>query len=484
MTYSGRPTAVATAHRPDTSDPARLWVASLVATSAVILLLLCHSLWRTPYGISETVALLEDVDQNSPWHFFNLQSVYVRPLFYLTLSAIWHTASSVEAALDLFTVLHIASVAALVVLFFAYLRPRTRLDAAAAVIAAAVLMGSAAFRENLENLPLNQMMVVMVLTMVVWIIVGRPARSWHDPAIVVLTVLAIGFKEQGLLIAPIVVTAALMGAPGVSRRGALAIVVLSAGYAMLRLWYAPSWSQFPQEVGFGTGMLRPAEAAARFGVAPLGIYLYNVASGIASLLFAEPTAGVFRVVPHLLEGRWAAWEINNVASSSALTAVTVWWARHAIRRDAEGAWPGEARLAVVTLVAIVGSALLGFAYTRDRMSGVALIFYALAAFCAMRQAAERASRTTGAPLLAAGTVLMLLAASWQVRAIGTLEYSRQTAWQHQREWIIGLQRRRVDFANRPAYLSTLEAMIEQGTTPAATSDPAYPPWFVNWVGQR
>jgi hypothetical protein len=483
MTSPGRPSASDTAHDANATERAHLWVASLAATSATILVLLCLSLWRTPYGISETVALLEDVDQNSPWHFFDLQNVYVRPFFYLTLSTIWHTAASVDAALGLFTALHMASVAALVVLFFISLRPRTRLDAAAAVIAAAVLMGSAAFRENLENLPLNQMMVVMVLAMAVWVIVERPAGPRHGPAIVLLTVLAIGFKEQGLIIAPIVVTAALLGAPGVSRRTALAVVAVSAGYALLRLWYAPSWAQFPQEVGFGVAVMRPAEAAARFGASPLGIYAYNVAAGVASLLFAEPTGGVFRVLPHVLEGRWAAWEINNVASSVALTAVTLWWGWHAIRRGADGGPSSDGRLAAVTLVAVAGSALLGFAYTRDRMGGVALIFYALAAFRAVRYAADRASHATGAPLLAAGVVLMLLAASWQVRAIGTIEYSRQTASRHQREWIIGLQRRRVDFADRPVYLRTLEAMIEQGTAPA-TSDRTYPPWFVNWVGER
>ena len=467
-----------------TDQPTRAWRGLLAATSGVILLLIGYSLWRTPYGISETVAILEDVDRNSPWHFFDLQGVYVRPLFYSTVWGVWQAAGPIQAALSWFTALHIASVVALVSLFVLRLRPTSAIGAAAAMVAVTVLVGSGAFRENLENLPLNQMLIVMVLATAVWSLVERPYRRWHAPAIVALTIAAIGFKEQGILIAPIVVAAWWMGAPGVGSRTAAATTAVTAAYLGLRLWYSPAWPLFPQDVGFGARMLPVSEAAARFGEFPLPIFAYSVVSGAASLLFAEPTAGVFRVVPHVMQGQVEPSQVNNVLSSSCLTALVAWWGWHVFRRDENQAWSAEARLCVATLVALAGSALIGFSYTRERMVGVGLVFYALAAFCALRAAGERAARSSGVPLAAACLTLLLLAASWQVRAIGTLEYSRETASRNQREWIIGLNGRRLDFADRPVYLRTMEAMVEQGTDPPVEGRTDYPRWFVRLLGER
>lgn len=468
--------------RPD--EPTRVWQALLTVTSGVVLLLLCESLWRTPYGISETVALLEDVDRNSPWQFFGLQGVYIRPLFYATLWGVWHAAGSLQAALPWFTALHVASVAGLVCLFIVRLKPTSPIGAAAAMIAVAVLVGSAAFRENLENLPLNHMMLVMVLALVVWSLLERPSRWWHAPAILLLTIAAIGFKEQGVLIAPIVAVAWWMGAPGVGAWTAAASTGVTATYLLLRLWYSPSWPLFPQDVGYGAEMLPVSEAAARFGTFPLPIFAYSVFSGIGSVLFAEPTAGVFRVVPHLLQGQVEPWEINNVVSSSCVTGLAAWWGWSVLRRDANRAWSAEARLCLATLLALAGSALIGFSYTRERMTGVALVFYAITAFHALRAAGERAAHASGVPLVASGLLLMLLGASWQVRAVGTIEYSRETASRNQREWIVGLQGRRLDFADRPVYLRTLEAMVEQGTNAPVAGRTVYPRWLVRLLGER
>jgi len=45
------------------------WTAAVFAITAPLLLTLVRVLWRTPYPISETIALLEDVD-TSPASFF------------------------------------------------------------------------------------------------------------------------------------------------------------------------------------------------------------------------------------------------------------------------------------------------------------------------------------------------------------------------------------------------------------------------------
>jgi hypothetical protein len=468
---------------PQPAEPATRLIGALTVTTGLLLFLLALSLWHTPFALSETVALLEDVERDAPSRFFELDHAYVRPLFYLTLSAVWHNVGSVRDALAIFKMLHIAAVVWLVVIFIRQLRPRSPIDAAAAMIAVAVLMGHGGFRENLENLPLNQMMVVMVLSLVVWGLLERDQRAWHAPVIVGLTVIAIGFKEQGLLIAPMVLAAWWMGAPGVSGRTAVATAGVATLYLFVRLYGAGSWELFPQRIGFGFATLSPAEAAEQFGPFPLTAYGYSAASTMAAVLFSEPSAGVFSVIEHTLQGRVLPWEINHVISSLALTALIVWWGRRAVRREADGRWSLESRVCVAALIAVTGSAALGFAYTRDRMGGVAVVFYALAAFHALRAFARQVSgRARGR--LAAAVALMLLAAAWQVRVIGTIEFARETAERNRREWLVDLRQRRIDFADRLVYTGIMSSLLEQGTAPLAVRPTPYPRWIVVTLGIR
>jgi hypothetical protein len=251
----------------------------------------------------------------------------------------------------------------------------------------------------------------------------------------------------------------------------------------VRLYGAGSWELFPQKVGFGFDVLLPAEAAERFGPFPLTAYVYSAASTMAAVVFSEPSGGVFRVVQHTIQGRVLPWEINHVISSLALTALIVWWGHRALRREADGRWALEARVCVVALIAVAGSAALGFAYTRDRMGGVAVVFYALAAFHALGAAARQASRLAHGRL-AAAVVLMLLAGAWQVRVIGTIEYARETAEQHRREWLVQLRQRRIDFADRPVYTTIMSSLLEQGTAASRVSPTRYPRWIVVTLGIR
>ncbi|MBI4886404.1 MAG: hypothetical protein HY824_04885 [Acidobacteria bacterium] len=377
-----------------------------------------------------------------------------------------------------------ATVVALVVLFIRQLRPRTLVDAAATMVAVAVLVGHAGFRDNLENLPLNQMMFVMILTLVVWHLLEREWRRWHGPAIIALLLIAVGFKEQGLLIAPLVVAAWWMGAPGAGRWVAAVTVGVAALYLTMRLLNTGSWAVFPQRVGVGFTTLSPEDAMERFGAFLPLIYAYSVGSTVANVLFSEPTAGVFSVVRHISEGRPAPWEINQLLSSVALTGLVSWWGLRSLRRDADGRWSRASRLAIAMVIALAGSAALSFSYTRDRMGGVAVVFYALASFHALRAAAGYASQLSRTKLMAASLGLMLLAGAWQIRAIGTIEIARETASSHRREWIISLQRRRLDFADRPVYLRILETMVEQGTDPSAAHRTQYPRWVVRLLGEQ
>jgi len=470
------------------------WTAAVFAVTAPLLLTLLRVLWRTPYPISETIALLEDVD-TSPASFFldPARKSWYRPLYHLTWMALWRGTGSLDAALVLFKTIELAAVGGLIALVIWYLRPRTAIAAGAATFAVAVLVGTPGFRDNLE-LPLIYTTVGMPLLLIVWMLLERKERWWHTPVILALTLLAIGYKEQGLVIVPVVLVAWWMGAPGASRTTAAAIVVMTAVYLAIRFSTSGTWPTFVQDVGYGFTMLSPDQATTRFGTFPVGMYVYNVVATTTNILFSEPTAGVFTIVRDMRDGRVAPWEINHVLSSAVLTVLIVWWGVGTVRANPKSqipnpksksvgiSWSVESRVFAATVIAVAASAALGFNYTRDRLGGMAAVFYAMAAYYAIRAVAERLAHAPRPTVIAVCIGLVLLAGAWQLRAIGTVEYARLTAFKDRREWITNLQQRRVEFASRAAYLRILNAMTHQGTAPSVPRPTALPAWAGSLTG--
>src|SRR5262245_15546970 len=126
-----------------TADNARhvryTWLAFAVGLPAVVVLALI--LWRTPYPISEGVAFVEDVSSTSDLQFLRPARYYYRPLFFASVFAAWHGSTSPAMFVAASRLMMIAPVAILVGLFLVRLRPRTAVDAAAAALASAVLLG-------------------------------------------------------------------------------------------------------------------------------------------------------------------------------------------------------------------------------------------------------------------------------------------------------------------------------------------------------
>ena len=448
------------------------------------LLTLCFTLWQAPFPVGDSVGIFEDVERRDAAAFLLPASSYYRPLFYLSVWSIWHSASSIEQALTAVRFLHIVPLVALVLLFVWHVRPRTAIDAAAATTAVAVMTGSPAFLGNLE-LPLSYTIVGMAAALAAWIVLERAYRPWHGPALVILALVAIGFKEQGLVLVPVIVAAWWMRAPGASRATAGIVALLAVVYVAFRLAYhdTSSLPMFEQDVGFGFGALSPPDAEERFGDFPYGIYAYNAASTIANVLFAEPTDGMFRFVRAFAAGQFQPWHGVYLGSSLAITLLIGWWAVGSWKISLASGWTMESRAAVALVLALAASGALSFNYSRDRLGGMAVVFYALAAYFAVRAAATRAS-TAARPIAAmAAIVLMLVSAGWQLRAVYTIEFTRQRAVNSQREWITHLRRRELEFADRPVYLSVLRGMLDQGTAPLRVERTAYPRWFLGLLGE-
>jgi hypothetical protein len=438
--------------------------------------------WRTPYAISETVAILVTLDSFNLASAFALDGPYFRPAYWLGLDAVWRLSPSVVGAINTYKVLHVASVVLLIALFAAAARVRSGTDWAAYAVALPALVGVGGFRDNLENLPLNQTLIVMVLALVAVHLLRRPWRPWHVAAAFALAVVAPLVKEQGLAVAAILAAGALGGAPGLGRRSGLLIGALAAGYlvarALLQLAEGPA---FLQEIGLGFEMLSASDANARFGGWPWAVYGYNVAATAGHILFGEPTDGAFKITKAIAEGRAMPWQWIQFGALTATTAVIAWWMARVVRGRTND--EGDRWLAWVFVAALAVSAGLGFNYTRNRFDGVAVVVYALVAFAAFRAwLTEALSRVEPRRFVIAAAGLLVLVTAWQLRVAGTAYYQRETAWQNRKEWIIDYYERERSYRHsHETHLRLMNDLRAQGRDPAVPNQPL-PRWVHGVMG--
>jgi hypothetical protein len=472
---------VSPADSPARESRRHWWTAVVMVVAAPLAAMLSLTLWHTPFPITEAVALFEDAADRPPTRFLIPDTTYYRPLFQMLLSVFWHSGWNLDTTLMWIKLLTIVPMLLLIILFVWQCRPRSAPEAVAAGVAVAVLIGSPGFRDNLE-LPLSYTIVGMAIALTVWILLNREPRPWHGPAVIALTLTAIGFKEQGLVLVALVVAAWWTRAPSASRGLAAMHVAIALAYVALRLIYRGTWPVFAQDIGLGFTAFDASEATARFGGFPYWVYAYNGAATVSNVLFSEPTRGVFRVVGALIEGRTEPWEINHLVSSMALTGVIVWWGMGSLGRTAQGRWSSESRVFIALGVTLLASGLLSFNYSRDRLGGMATVFYAVAAFLAVRAVATRAWKTPGSRLAMASVALTLLAAMWYTRAIATIEHTRVMAQVNRHQWLVMLPERRKEFAGRPIYLRIMQMMIQQGLDPAAPAPTPYPRQIARLLG--
>src|SRR6185503_17494144 len=211
---------------------AHRWTTLVLALAAPFTAILCLTLWRSPFPLTETVAIFENVT-NTATNIWIPDTSYYRPLFYLMVSTIWHHIGSLDTRLAVLKLVQIVPVIVLIIGFIWHLRPKTFLEAAAASVAVAVVIGSPGFRDNLE-LPLSYTIVGMPLALIAWVLLNREPRRWHAPVIVALTLIAIGFKEQGLVLVPLVAVCWWTRAPGATRGLAATLAALAVAYVLFR----------------------------------------------------------------------------------------------------------------------------------------------------------------------------------------------------------------------------------------------------------
>ena len=73
-----------------------LWILVVLAASSPLLFALGVSTWKTPYPVSETVAILEDVQHatSAVSYFDPTARSWYRPLYFLTWHGLWRGCRS------------------------------------------------------------------------------------------------------------------------------------------------------------------------------------------------------------------------------------------------------------------------------------------------------------------------------------------------------------------------------------------------------
>jgi hypothetical protein len=363
------------------------------------------------------------------------QQAYLRPFLTGLIRVVYDVSGG--RYFEWFRGWHVAQVIALILLFLRIVRPRTGADAVVVPLGLAVLIGAHTFTGMVrEAFPINTFMTIALCCYAAVDLALGPPRVWRAVAAAALLIFAALTVETGLLVAVIFVTAYVAGARGVPRAGMAAIVLLAGAYVVLRLFVLDTGvpGLVERSSGFGFSVREPDELVARFGDNPLPFYAYNVASSIASLLFAEPRSGVWTLSRGIVMGEIRPALLIATVACTLSTGMIGWfvWSR----RDRWRRWRFERddQLLLIFLAVAAANAVLCYPYTKDVVMSPAGAMFAVAVTISARAALERLS-SARLPIRVAGLAFcLLLSSTWAFRAVGVHVSIRDAGTDVRNEW--------------------------------------------------
>jgi hypothetical protein len=462
-------------------SPATL-LAVLFAT--LITIPLADSLYRVPIQVSDslepiviattydsTVHLLRDSLTFSPTTF--------RPLRYLQARWLLQLINATGLTYHVvFRGLHVALLLLLVLLFVAAVRVRDWTDLVAFTIAFLVLIGVHTFLSMLlEAFPVNHFAEVGVSALGVFVLAQHPPR-WFVPVLTcALLVFTLAVIESGAMVWITVLCCAAAGMRGINRTTVISTTVLLAGYVVLRHALGISSPGIGGHgSGFGDHFYSPEELVQRFGTHPLGFMIYNVAGGLASLLFAEPRDGVYSLL-----AAWRTREIHpvvviNVISSTATTALLIWYAMARLPRT-RSAWSDADRMFIAACAAIIVNAVFNAVYVKDEIMSPGGLFYAIAAFVVSRALIESLPALSVPAASLATCLLTATAAVWAFRAVGGHYQLRYDGFTTRNDWVEVLRPdKRADWPRNPDELALTQRLRREALNRRTTSPSFMPRW--------
>jgi hypothetical protein len=457
-----------------------LVVAAALATALAI------DMWRMPVQVSDSLQEILDA-QASPSvaaSFLDAagSTAYLRPL----------RISQIKVLFDLsqghyrlaYRGFHVVLIIALVWLFARALVVESWRDAAAALFALTVLTGLHTFLPFLrEAFPINHFLEIAVLALIALNLTLSRGGWWADAVAALTFTFAVLTLESGVLIWVVIATAWVCGLRGVSTRGVVVVTLLLGGYFLLRFWYLetglPSLTE--RSSGFLLERLEPDELQRRFGDSPMVFYGYNVAASLSSVLFAEPRDGLFVAARAWSHGDVRPHTYLTVSSSLALTLLIV---AAAIWRWRRGSFERADRLAFIAGVVLAGNAALSFSYAKDDIVALGGVFYALAAYAAVRAAIEYAQSGGLAKVMAVSLLLLALATSWAIRSSGVHHIVNEHAFRTRNDWAtLPIQWRDEgrwpDDARR---LTLIETLRNDAISRPVPNPNLLPEWRERWYG--
>jgi hypothetical protein len=270
---------------------------------------------------------------------------------------------------------------------------------------------------------------------------------------------------------------AAAGLRGINRSTIVATTVVFGAYLLLRHSLGISTPGIGGHgSGFGDHFYSPEELTQRFGAQPLGFMIYNVAGGLASLLVAEPRQGVYSLL-----AAWHAREIHpvvviNIVSSLATTALLVWYAATRLSAN-RSTWSDADRMFVAACAVMAINATLNAAYMKDEIMGVGGLFYAIAAFVAIRAVIESIPRRAVPASLLIPLLVTAGSALWTFRAVGVHYQLRYDAFKTRNDWIEVLRPdKREDWPRDPEELAITQRIRTEAIERRETSPSFMPRW--------
>ncbi|MEQ1912515.1 MAG: hypothetical protein ABMA15_27095 [Vicinamibacterales bacterium] len=424
--------------------------------AAVVVALLAYFMLDIPVQLADSFQNILAVRRRSLTEIIinNLWSTgYLRPLLFAPIKIVYELSGEHYSAW--FRGVHVAQLAVTVGLFVALLRVRSWTDAAAAPLALAVCVSLHTFAGTIrEAFPINTFLTIVDACLLAALIASSRPRWWSTPVALIVLVFAALTVESGLLVWVVLVAAFAAGWRGVSRAGVAMATASVAAYFVARfsVFHVSVPSMFERSTGFGLQVLEPAEIAARFGANPWPLHAYNVATSIASVLFAEPRGGVFWIVREVLALDLVPWTIVNLVACTGLTALII---RDVVtRRDRWRRWDLEDgdRLIVVFASVLVANAAMNYVYTKSVVMSPAGVFFGLAGYAAIRRWVAGMPALPPRSALVASLCLAVLATAWGIKAMGihyNLWYSARQIrdqWAYVDDWLV---RQHVELTGMP-----------------------------------
>jgi len=370
----------------------------------------------------------------------------------------------------------------LIALFVWVCRARSWTDVTALAVGLAVLTGMHTFVGLFrESFPVNHYLIVAVSALATFAL-AQSRGGWLVDlgAIVLLGSAALSF-ESGLLVWPVAVAAYASGLRGISKWGIVCLTLLVVLYAVFRVGLLRKEGAAIGErgTGFGTGTLSESEQIERFGNRPIVLYAYNVTTAAASVLLSQPQAGRFTVTSAWNNGPLPPVFIVQIGSSL-LTSLLIAW--YVFSRAPSGTRRWREPTSLTFFIVLGASAVLSYAYAKDEIISTAGVFYALAAYAALRGLLEVRPPAWAGVLLV--VVALAVSGAWAMRSAGLHLRLRHGAFEARAGWANVLSPLAPATWPKDAHTRQIVARMRDEALLHPTVTPAMlPKWTELWWGE-